>query len=92
VWSIASPGDRAVYGVVLGRLVTGIAGSNPARIMDVCLCLCVYVVLSCVGRGLCDELVQMSTDTCYVITEALESMARSGLMRQTGKKKTGALK
>jgi hypothetical protein len=55
VWSIASPGDRAVYGVVLGRLVTGIAGSNPARSMDVCLC--VYVVLSCVGRGLCDELV-----------------------------------
>jgi hypothetical protein len=29
------------------------AGSNPARSMDVCL-LCLYVVLSCVGRGLCD--------------------------------------
>jgi hypothetical protein len=24
--------------------------------MDVCL-LCLYVVLSCVGRGLCDELI-----------------------------------
>jgi hypothetical protein len=36
-------------------LVAGIAGSNPARGMDICL-LCVYVVLSCVGRGLCDVL------------------------------------
>jgi hypothetical protein len=39
--------------LVCDRLVTGIAGSNPARGMDVCL-LCLYVVLSCVGRGLCD--------------------------------------
>jgi hypothetical protein len=31
-------------------------GSNPARGMDVCL-LCLYVVLSCVGRGLCDGLI-----------------------------------
>jgi hypothetical protein len=29
---------------------------NPAEGMDVCL-LCFYVVLSCVGRGLCDGLV-----------------------------------
>jgi hypothetical protein len=29
---------------------------NPARGMDVCL-LCLYVVLSCVGRGLCDGLI-----------------------------------
>jgi hypothetical protein len=34
----------------------GIAGSNPAEGMDVCL-LCLYVVLSCVGRGLCDGLI-----------------------------------
>jgi hypothetical protein len=34
----------------------GIAGSNPARGMDVCL-LCLYVVLSCVGKGLCDWLI-----------------------------------
>jgi hypothetical protein len=34
----------------------GIAGSNPGRGMDVCL-LCLYVVLSCVGRGLCDGLI-----------------------------------
>jgi hypothetical protein len=40
---------------VCGRLVAGIAGSNPAEGMDVCL-LCLYVVLSCAGRGLCDGL------------------------------------
>jgi hypothetical protein len=39
-----------------GRLVTGVTGSNPARGMAVCL-LCLYVVLSCVGRGLCDGMV-----------------------------------
>jgi hypothetical protein len=37
-------------------LVAGVAGSNPARGMDVCL-LCLYVVLFCVGRGLCDGLI-----------------------------------
>jgi hypothetical protein len=31
-------------------------GSVPAEGMDVCL-LCLYVVLSCVGRGLCDGLI-----------------------------------
>jgi hypothetical protein len=41
---------------VCGRLVDGIAGSNPARSMDVCL-LCLYVVLCCVGRGLCVGLI-----------------------------------
>jgi hypothetical protein len=37
-------------------LVSGIAGSNPARVIDVWL-LGVYVLLSCVGRGLCDGLI-----------------------------------
>jgi hypothetical protein len=40
---------------VFGRLVAGITGLNPAEGMYVCL-LCLYVVLSCVGRGLCDGL------------------------------------
>jgi hypothetical protein len=31
-------------------------GSNPVEGMDVCL-LCLYVVLSCVSRGLCDGLI-----------------------------------
>jgi hypothetical protein len=51
---LADAGGRAVYGVDLGRLVTGI-GSKLARGVDVCLC--VSVVLSCVGRGLCDGLI-----------------------------------
>jgi hypothetical protein len=33
-----------------GRLVAGIAGSNPDKGMDVCLS-CLYVVLSCVGAS-----------------------------------------
>jgi hypothetical protein len=37
-------------------LVAGTAVSNPAEDMDVCL-LCLYVVLSCLGRGLCDRLI-----------------------------------
>jgi hypothetical protein len=37
-------------------LLFGVEGSNPDRGMDVCL-LCLYVVLSCVGRGLCDGLI-----------------------------------
>jgi hypothetical protein len=41
---------------VCGRLVAGVAGSDPAEDMDVRL-LCLYVVLSCVGRGLCDGLI-----------------------------------
>jgi hypothetical protein len=39
-----------------GRLVAGIAGSNAAGGKNVCL-LCLYGVLSCVGRGLCDGLI-----------------------------------
>jgi hypothetical protein len=39
-----------------GRLVAGIAGSNPAERMDVSF-FRLYVVLSCVGRGLYDELI-----------------------------------
>jgi hypothetical protein len=41
---------------VCGRLVSGVAVSNPARGMDVCL-LCLYVVLSRVCRGICDGLI-----------------------------------
>jgi hypothetical protein len=33
--------------------VSGVVGSNPGRDMNVCV-LCLYVVLSCVGRGLRD--------------------------------------
>jgi hypothetical protein len=43
----------------------GIAGSNPARGMDVCL-LCLYVVLSCVGRDLCDGLITSPEESYHV--------------------------
>jgi hypothetical protein len=46
----------ARFNAICGRLVAGVAGSNSARGMDVCL-LYLYVVLSCVGRGLCDGLI-----------------------------------
>jgi hypothetical protein len=48
--SPADPSDREA------AWFAGVAGSNPARCMDVCL-LCLYVVLSCVGGGLCDGLI-----------------------------------
>jgi hypothetical protein len=41
---------------ICSLLVPVMAGSNPAEGMDVCL-LCLYVVLSCVGRGLCGGLI-----------------------------------
>jgi hypothetical protein len=41
---------------VCSRLVASIEGSNPAEGIDVCL-LCLYVVLSCVGRVLYDGLI-----------------------------------
>jgi hypothetical protein len=41
---------------VCARSVAGVACSNPARGMVVCL-LCLYVVMSYVDRGLCDGLI-----------------------------------
>jgi hypothetical protein len=49
---VASPSKAKVC----GRLVAGVAGSNPAEGMDVYL-LCLYIVMSCAGRGLCDGLI-----------------------------------
>jgi hypothetical protein len=56
---------------VCGRLVAGIAGSNPAEGMDVCL-LCLYVVLSCVGTGLCDGLITRPKESyrvCLIVCD-----------------------
>jgi hypothetical protein len=44
-------GARSKASTVFGRSNIGIAVSNPARGMDVCLLFSVFV-LSCVGRGL----------------------------------------
>jgi hypothetical protein len=41
---------------ICSRFVAGVAGSNPARGHG-CLSVVLYVVLSCVGRGLCDGLI-----------------------------------
>jgi hypothetical protein len=38
---------------------------HPADGMDVCL-LCLYVVLSCVGKGLCDGLITHPEESIYV--------------------------
>jgi hypothetical protein len=51
--------------LAFGRLVDGIASSNPGEGMGVCL-LCLCVVLSCVGRGLCDGLITRSGESYRV--------------------------
>jgi hypothetical protein len=48
-----------------GLFVAVIAGSNPAEGMDVCI-LCLYAVLSCVGRGLCDGLITRQEESYHV--------------------------
>ena len=45
---------------VCGRLIAGIAGSNPTDDMDVFL---VCFVVCCVGSGLCDELINLSKES-----------------------------
>jgi hypothetical protein len=50
---------------VCGCLVPRITGSNPAVGIDVCL-LCLYAVLSCVRRGLCDGLISRSEESYRV--------------------------
>jgi hypothetical protein len=66
--------------------VAGVAGSKPARGMNVCL-LCLYVVLSCVGRGLCGGLIIRREESYRVpncITETPKGALCSSL-EPTGK-------
>jgi len=56
---------------VCGRLVAGMAGSNPAEGMDVSL-VCLYVVLSCVGRGLCNGLITRPEESYHVSNCVIE--------------------
>jgi len=44
-------------------MVVGVAGTNPAGGLDVCP---LHVVLSCVGRGLCDALIPRPKDLYHV--------------------------
>jgi hypothetical protein len=62
---------------VFGRLVAGIAGSNPAPGIVVCL-LCLYVVF-CVGRGLCDGLITRPEESYRVIKEPQRRWPRRNL-------------
>jgi hypothetical protein len=64
---------------VCGRLVAGIAGSNPCRGMDVCL-LCLYIVLSCVGRGPCYRLITRLEESYHVSSMCDHSNPERGLM------------
>jgi hypothetical protein len=76
--------DHAVYVIGLFRPVAGIAGSNPA------LGMCLYIVLSCVGRGLSDELITHPKEPYHVSNKIRETskekaMDRSGLERHKDK-------
>jgi hypothetical protein len=67
---------------VCGRLVAGVAGLNPIQGMDVCL-LDLYVVLSCVGRVLCDGLIthpeeSYSARTCVCVCVCVIKKPRKG--------------
>jgi hypothetical protein len=59
-------------------MVAGVAGSNPARGMDVCL-LCLYVVSSCVVSATGLSLVQRSPTVClYVCDQETPKMEVKG--------------
>jgi hypothetical protein len=66
-----------------GRLVAGIAGSNPTQGMDVCL-LCLCFVLSCVGRGLYDELITRPEESYRVSVCVITETPKRGPMFQLG--------
>jgi hypothetical protein len=53
-------------------------GMNPARGMDVCL-LCLYVVLSCVCRGLCDGLIPRPEDSYRVFVCVMTETPKGAL-------------
>jgi hypothetical protein len=52
-----------------GRSVAGVVGSNSARGTDVCF-LCLHVVLSRVGRGLCEGLITRPEES-YPVSNCL---------------------
>jgi hypothetical protein len=73
---------------VFGHSNVQIAGSNPARGMDVCLYFC--VVLSCVGRGFASgrSPVQGVPQNVYRFTSKNPStpQGKRGRLRKTGRK------
>ena len=59
------PSGRAVRRSSCGRCVAGVAGSNPARGMDICL-LCVFLCCQVDVSALVLSLVQRSPTECGV--------------------------
>jgi hypothetical protein len=68
---------------VCGCLVAGIAVSNHARCMDACF-LCLYVVLSSVGRGPCVGLVTRPEESYHVSNCVYHRHRERGSMFQLG--------
>jgi hypothetical protein len=52
-------------------------GSNPAWDMNVCLSLSLYVVLSCVSRGLRDELITHPKES-YLMSSKIKAPKKGG--------------
>jgi hypothetical protein len=61
---------------VYGRLLTGIAGSNPTGSMDVCLLCCVSS-----GGGLCDGLITHPEELCRLWCVLVCDHVTSGMRR-----------
>jgi hypothetical protein len=61
---VAAPSKAEAW----GRLISGIAGSNTAEGMDVCL-FGPYFALSCIGRGLCDGLITRPEESNCMINK-----------------------
>jgi hypothetical protein len=71
------PRGRAVKGVGLLPLGCWSLGFESARGMDVCL-LCLYVVLSCVGSGLCDGLITRPEESYRVSVCVIKKPRKEG--------------
>jgi hypothetical protein len=68
---------------VCGSSVAGVAVLNHARGMDVRL-LCLYVVLSCVDRGLCDGLITRPEESYRVSVCVITETPKRGPLFQVG--------
>jgi hypothetical protein len=80
----ADPSGRTVLGVGLRPLGCYDRGFESLSDMDVCL-LCLYVVLSCIGRGLCDGLITRPEES-YSVSDCMcdHRNPESGPMSQLG--------
>jgi hypothetical protein len=67
---------------VAERSKAQVSGSNTPEGMDVRL-LCLYVVLSCVGRGLCDGLITRPEDSYRVSVCVWSKNPEKGDQRST---------